>query len=586
MASEAGKRKRPLTEKGLEYQSSLKRSHQSPAQASSFTAINLNRDDSPLTSLPPTPPDSAGGGDPSQSAAYFQAAAAAIEGDDIEDEVVDGGQEDDDVTVHVPPTTPEAREPDDDDYRPEYREPSGCSFSHQPQPSPSPHGASDSDLDDDVDVYNAPRVKYEARYKAFSGGNPVNGSLSTRTQTSQSFKLEDLFMWADRIVNEQLPLPVSFTTISAFVYLQGQKKPEWLPETFKRHDELSWRRFLHLLQRKKRERDAGRGYPKAVCVDFELWLEATINQQPPFTQVRSAVRGSQPSQRTRIQGRASATERQLTQLPADQENLRVFAGNALAVLTRRWRCTLATCFNIHGTCWVKLREGEQMPGRVENHYAAWNPAIRQWLSDIKDEVCTVDDPSDAVRALLRQSRERSANTRATQHIRHQELLSVQQHQSKRLSQLSGTIESLAQLYTARSTAELTRMQSFESKLNPLNSGKQEWEILRAFFQFWWERDRHNDPHCVYIVDVARRVSQVRLSVAEMRDPRVLTTLKWTRDWGWPLIVLDRMRRRMTQFIEHDQWEIYFGMEHGWDTQVFEVEEYLQRIAGQAVQIRH
>ena len=69
------------------------------------------------------------------------------------------------------------------------------------------------------------------------------------------------------------------------------------------------------------------------------------------------------------------------------------------------------------------------------------------------------------------------------------------------------------------------MQSAESKPNPLNCGKQEWEIQRAFFQFWWERDRHNDPHCVYIVDVACRVSQLRLSVAKIRDLRVLTTLK-------------------------------------------------------------
>ena len=42
---------------------------------------------------------------------------------------------------------------------------------------------------------------------------------------------------------------------------------------------------------------------------------------------------------------------------------------------------------------------------------------------------------------------------------------------------------------------------------------------------------------------------------------------------------------MTQFVKHDQWEIYFGMEHGWDARVFEVEESLQRIAGQAVRIR-
>ena len=447
MASEAGKRKRPLTEKGSEYQTSLKRSQQS-IQATSFTPINLNRDDSPLTSLPPTPPDSAGGGDPSQSAAYFQAAAAAVNKDnDVEDEAVDqagAGEDDDDAAVHVP-QTPEAREgePNDADFRPEYQEPSGCSFSQQPQPPSSPHGASDSDLDNDNDVYNAPRVKYEARYKAFSGGNPINGSLSTRTHTSQSFNLQQLFEWADRIANKQLPLPVSFTSVSAFVYLQGQKKLEWLPETLKRHDEPSWRRFLQLLQRKKREQDAGRGHPKAVCVDFELWLEAIASQQSPFAQVRGAVRGNQASQRTRVQGRFSATERQLLQLPADQENLRVVAGNALVPLTQRWRCTLATCFNLHGTCWVSLRDGEQLPGRVENHYPAYNPAIRQWLSDIRDEVCTVEEPSGAVRALLRQSRERSSNTRAAQHIRHQELMVAQQHQGAKLSQLSGTIKLLA-----------------------------------------------------------------------------------------------------------------------------------------------
>ena len=57
----------------------------------------------------------------------------------VEDEVINNGQEENDPAVHMLAML-EAREgePDDEDYHLNYREPSGCSFSHQPQPPPLP----------------------------------------------------------------------------------------------------------------------------------------------------------------------------------------------------------------------------------------------------------------------------------------------------------------------------------------------------------------------------------------------------------------------------------------------------------------
>lgn len=115
----------------------------------------------------------------------------------------------------------------------------------------------DSDVNDHS-MDDAPKVKFTAKYKAYSGDRVIQSSLSTREHTNKDFDQLELFSWAAHEVEKQLPVPVTYTSVTAFVYVTGQAKKEYVAETIFESDVQSWCRFLVSLQLKKKERKAYR----------------------------------------------------------------------------------------------------------------------------------------------------------------------------------------------------------------------------------------------------------------------------------------------------------------------------------------
>ena len=542
MASQRPKRKRHLTERGSQYEQlrSSQRRHQyrEPEQLSTSSMSSAH---------------------PSRFS----------DESETEDEVNNAHDDNDESGGLVRETPPREAEPNDDDWQPILgstllEETAEVPF-ETPELDNDDGDSEDSDIGVDLHINGAPRVKFTSKFRALNGSSPIAGSMTTREHTNRTLTSSLLFDWANDQVNKQLPLPVKYTSVSAYVYLLGQSRPHALAETIVEDDDASFSRFLVCLQKKKKEERLGKKR-RDVMVDFDLHFETVL--PPSHARSRAQTTQSGASQSTQ-RPRQSATQRALDDLPNQQEDLRMVAGSGLAVLTQYWRCSLNSCWNIHNMCWVDLREGERLPGRVERHYPVPNKPLEKWLDDINNRVCTIEDPSERVRALLRQYRERSVNSKQSRGMQHQQMVELQQQELDKLSRLQATIESLTELYTAKSVAEISERQRAECKKTPINSGKPAWEQLRAFFQFWYDHDGLKDPYSLYIVSIGRKMTARRHTLEELRHPSVLTSLKWTRDYRWPLLVLDRMRRRIREFIEHDSWETWFGTEHGWEVHVFE-----------------
>ncbi|KAF2623238.1 hypothetical protein BU25DRAFT_180236 [Macroventuria anomochaeta] len=153
-------------------------------------------------------------------------------------------------------------------------------------------------------------------------------------------------------------------------------------------------------------------------------------------------------------------------------------------------------------------------------------------------------------------------------MRHKQLMDLQQQHNDKLGQLTATIESLTELYTAKLVSKMSEMHQKEWKPSPINSGKPDWEIVQAFFQFWYDHNNLKELYLLYIVAIACKMCDRRYVLQQLHHPKELTMLKWTRDYHWLLLVLDRMRRRFKEFIEYDGWETWFDSEHGWDIDIF------------------
>jgi hypothetical protein len=96
----------------------------------------------------------------------------------------------------------------------------------------------------------------------------------------------------------------------------------------------------------------------------------------------------------------------LNELPTVQAQLLATEGHASDVIIY-WKCTHRGCKNHPLTCWVALKDAEVLPGRVENHYAVPHRILERWNMEIRQGVSTVPDPSENVRSLLRQEKERA-----------------------------------------------------------------------------------------------------------------------------------------------------------------------------------
>ena len=88
-----------------------------------------------------------------------------------------------------------------------------------------------------------------------------------------------------------------------------------------------------------------------------------------------------------------------------------------------------------------------------------------------------------------------------------------------MSQLTATIESLAELYTTKSTAKLAKQHTEDDKVNPLTSNHLEWDKVRAFFQYWYGRDGKKEPYSVAIIRIGQAlVNDKCFTFATLRDP--------------------------------------------------------------------
>ncbi|KAF2623081.1 hypothetical protein BU25DRAFT_425102 [Macroventuria anomochaeta] len=469
----------------------------------------------------------------------------------------------------IVPETPQEAEPNDPNWQQNLLEPELSSSDGERPASGQQLESEDSDVGDDYSIGRAPRVKFTAKFRSLNADKPIVGSYTTREHTNRSLRLDDLIDWAQREVQKQSPVPMTYT-IAVYVYLQGQHKNSALCETIANEDDdAAFRQFLVSLQRKKLERRALRGARKTIVAEFDLHLYL---QQPPHrlnsqllqqSQQSQPIRGGDSQQSQPTVARRSATTRQLEELPAEVESLDVVAGHGLAAFTQSWRCMLSSCPNLHRTCWVDLRNGESLPGRSSRHYAVPNAAMTMWLADLNDRSCTVAEPSERVVAKLCQWREREINSRTARYMQHQQLLELQSQQQDQLSRLALTIESLTELYTAKSVSEMAHD---ELRKSPINCNYEEWEITHAFFEYWYQHDGDKEPYSLYVVAIARTMTGQHFSLQQLRSPHELSTRSWTQDYCWLLTVLDRMRRKINEYIESPTWETWIGAEYEWTSE--------------------
>lgn len=306
----------------------------------------------------------------------------------------------------------------------------------------------DSDVND-ISIVNAPKVKFTAKYKAYTGDKVIHSSLSTREHTNKDLDLFGLFAWASHEVEKQSPVPVTYSSVTAFVYVTGQAKKEYIAETIFEFNPPSWRRFLVALQLKKKERKAYR-HRRAIIVEFELHLDIA-RQSLPQSRIQGQIpqlqdHEAQPLSET--PRRQTATQRQLDELNEGASELQVMAGQYLLPLSRYWRCTLPGCFNLHNVCWVALRDGERLPGRSCHHYAVYNSAMTMWLAEIEKGDSSIETPSERIIARLRQLRERSVNSKTTRGMQHSEIIGQLQEQNTALQHQTAALQQISEIATS------------------------------------------------------------------------------------------------------------------------------------------
>jgi hypothetical protein len=397
----------------------------------------------------------------------------------------------------------------------------------------------------------APRVNYMARWRAFSGKETLPG-VETSQENSKGLGLAQVVDWVNRQLVELRPVNYKVTRLTASVYFQKQPKSERWTQTLREYYPHTFEQFLKLLQKKKEERDtAKKGAVKEIWVDFDLFV------QPDDPQVR---RGE-----GNVFGR-NPTERQLLQLPTTQAELLATEGEITEVITH-WKCQIQGCSNHPLTCWVALRDGEDLPGRVENHYKVTKGVLDIWNREIRRGMSQVDDPSENIRTLLRQERERR---RA---VKREELSPV-------LNEVNATLTELARLYAAKAQAELAA--SAPRVYVPFGGTHVAFRVSQTFFQWWYDHEddlfRKED-----IGKVGRRAVDGKYSIEDLRNPGKMSVHIWKREFECPVRQLLRMREMIEIFVKDPNWEGYIDNVKGWDRAVFEP-EILQILAQEAEEL--
>jgi hypothetical protein len=270
---------------------------------------------------------------------------------------------------------------------------------------------------------------------------------------------------------------------------------------------VAFTKLLTLLQEKRKEREAAakRGPVKEIWVDFDLFVEP---DGPQFRRGEGNVLGRNP------------TKRQLLTLPNTQAELLALEGQITEVVTY-WRCELSGCSNHPYVCWVALREGEGLPGRVENHYKVTKGILDIWNRELRRGLCHVEDPSENIRTLLRQERERRRTVKKGE-------------ASPVLNEVNATLTELARLYAAKSQAELAA--SAPRGYVPFGGTHVAFRVSQTFFQWWYDHEddlyRKGD-----IGKVGRCAVDGKHSIEDLRNPGNLSARAWKREFDCPILQL-------------------------------------------------
>ena len=190
---------------------------------------------------------------------------------------------------------------------------------------------------------------------------------------------------------EKVPQKTIVQDIIATLYWSGQPVGQRLQQSFSHRQIYKVDKVVKLL-RKERARIPAKADSWRVSFDVILGFDATA--VPPPAQPVQAPR-SQP------QRRRTATQQQLADLPQRTADQIAIEGETAGIITH-WQCGNRACRNYSRTCWVALRDGELLPGREHNHFRVSLPILRNWNTELLNGRSTVEDPSENIRAQLRQ----------------------------------------------------------------------------------------------------------------------------------------------------------------------------------------
>ncbi|KAF2629485.1 hypothetical protein BU25DRAFT_22733 [Macroventuria anomochaeta] len=242
------------------------------------------------------------------------------------------------------------------------------------------------DVNEEVDG-----VEFLARWRVFCGKDRV-GAMENTEEDSRELDLQCLFVWVKEQIQEQSPIPYSVNSFTATVYFTGQTKDTRWVQTLREDRPESLRRLLHCLRQKLVEQRSLRSH-KDLMVDFDLILRP------------SATTGMTPGGQGQGPGssqRQTATNRQEQALGEGRAVLMGTEGVGFDIILH-WKCTSLYCHNYNKTCWAPSGDAH----RVEDHHKVPQPVAEIWAREVRQGMCTVNEPSENIRGLLVQEKARS-----------------------------------------------------------------------------------------------------------------------------------------------------------------------------------
>ncbi|KAF2818544.1 hypothetical protein CC86DRAFT_413867 [Ophiobolus disseminans] len=221
---------------------------------------------------------------------------------------------------------------------------------------------------------------------------PLPGWKNSKSDTLQPLfrALED---WVKAVLAMQ-PAPMKQMDLIAVVYHQGQPHKERLVKSL--YDVVDLQRHTRFAAAIELVQEVAYEHPESpVQMDFDLVLMPA----PPVVHAPNPLPQS-----------SNSTARQEAQLPARNVALVATEGPSNGV-PMYWRCRNPHCLNVGLTCWVALRDREELPRRIKNHYKVSVDILTSWNRELLTAASTVTKPSLNIKAQLRKLREIGAEKR-------------------------------------------------------------------------------------------------------------------------------------------------------------------------------